>query len=168
MWLSSWRCWWQICGTVAVFTFCPVFLCFRRSSYPLLLPSTLLCGPWPFFLPGLPSLPLTNLGLLLLFLLHSNDWVNIPPLTPPNDLIANPNLTDFFLASLHALPPTLHPPFPPWPAVLSLQCPHVCFIKMQAPFLSSSFNVLRVWMVLILPGIFWNSSWKYITVIVII
>lgn len=104
---------------------------------------------WPMalFLPGLPSLPLTNLGLLLLFLLHSNDWVNLPPLTLPNDLIADPRLTDFFLASLHALlQPFILPPHPS--PQCSLFSVHMYVLIKQAPFLSSAFNVLHVRMIL--------------------
>lgn len=58
------------CGTVVLFLLLSC-LCFRRSSYPLFLPSTLLCFPW-LFLPGRValSLPLTHPGNLLL--LHSN------------------------------------------------------------------------------------------------
>ena len=69
----SWRCWRQSYGIVFVFfTLCPVFLCFHRSSYPLFLPSTLLCGPWLCLLPGCP-----------LSLSQSLALVNLTALTPP-------------------------------------------------------------------------------------
>lgn len=109
-----------------------VFLSPFTSLHLALRPMALFCRGCPLSL----SQTLASCSSFSCILMQS--WVNLPPLTPPNDLIANPHLTDFFLARqafMHSLQPFILP-YPPWPAVLSLQCQHVCFIKMQAQFLS--------------------------------
>lgn len=54
MWLSSWRCWRQICGTVAVFTFCPVFFVSAGLPIPFYFPPPCSVAHGPFFCRSCP------------------------------------------------------------------------------------------------------------------